>query len=80
MSYLDTPKGRADLLRQRADELRKLADSIESGGEFAPNNLERRIELMNAEAARWRASFMKATDKPRGYAKRGRALAGSWKC
>jgi hypothetical protein len=49
-------KGQAAALRQRAEELTRLADQIESGQEPSPD-LERRLELVNAEAERARGQF-----------------------
>jgi hypothetical protein len=57
MSYLDTPKGRADLLRGRAQELLKLADQIEAGHEPSPRDLERHLEYLNAETSRAMNAF-----------------------
>jgi hypothetical protein len=57
MSYLDTPKGQADLLRERARELNKLADQLEAGHAPSPRDLERQLEFVNAEAAKAMNAF-----------------------
>jgi hypothetical protein len=57
MSYLDSPRGRAHLLRDRAQELLKLADQIESGHEPSPRDLERHLEFVNAQAAKAMSAF-----------------------
>jgi hypothetical protein len=56
-SYLDTPKGQADLLRERASELNKLADQLEAGHAPSPRDLERHLEFVNAEAAKAMNAF-----------------------
>ena len=57
MSYLDTPTGRAHLLRDRAQELLKLAEQIEAGHEPSPRDLERHLQYVNSEAERVMSQF-----------------------
>ena len=49
-NFLSSRAGQAAVLRQRAEELTRLADQIESGQEPSPRDLERQLELVNAEA------------------------------
>jgi hypothetical protein len=53
---MSSPKGHADLLRERASELQKLAEQIEAGHQSS-HDLERRLELVNAEAEKARSQF-----------------------
>ena len=53
---MNSRAGQAAALRQRVEELTRLADQIESGQEPS-HDLERHLELVNAEAEKARSQF-----------------------
>ena len=53
---MNSRAGQAAALRQRVEELTRLADQIE-GGQEPSHDLERHLELVNAEAEKARSQF-----------------------